>query len=123
MAGEGRFGLNIDAVYVHTGDGPVPLLTYLEAAGGGDAPAWGDVTGKPSQFPPASHTHVVGDVDGLTAVLDGKQSAGDYATTATVTSLAGRVTALEDADPVITRTEFDALVARVTELETPEEGP
>ena len=26
MAGEGKFGLNIEAVYVNTDDGPVPLL-------------------------------------------------------------------------------------------------
>ena len=30
MAGEGKFGLNIEAVYVHTDDGNVPLLDYLE---------------------------------------------------------------------------------------------
>lgn len=30
MAGEGKFGLNIEAVYVHTDAGPVPLLEYLE---------------------------------------------------------------------------------------------
>ena len=30
MAGEGKFGLNIEAVYVHTDDGNVPLLEYLE---------------------------------------------------------------------------------------------
>ena len=28
----------------------------------GDAPAWGDVTGKPDTFPPESHTHVVADI-------------------------------------------------------------
>ena len=33
MAGEGKFGLNIEAVYVNTDDGPVPLLEYLEAQG------------------------------------------------------------------------------------------
>ena len=30
MAGEGKFGLNIEAVYVHTDAGPVPLLDYLD---------------------------------------------------------------------------------------------
>ena len=30
MAGEGKFGLNIEAVYVHTDNGNVPLLDYLE---------------------------------------------------------------------------------------------
>lgn len=30
MAGEGKFGLNIETVYVRTDDGPVPLLEYLD---------------------------------------------------------------------------------------------
>lgn len=40
MAGEGKFGLNIEAVYVHTDDGPVPLLEYLEgnASAGPEGP-------------------------------------------------------------------------------------
>ena len=27
------------------------------------APAWGDVTGKPATFPPATHKHDAGDID------------------------------------------------------------
>lgn len=41
--------------------------------GGGSGPTdvtWGDVSGKPSTFPPATHTHAVGEVTGLQAVLD-----------------------------------------------------
>ena len=39
--------------------------------GGGDASpvAWGDVTGKPSTFTPANHTHTIADVTGLEARL------------------------------------------------------
>jgi len=33
--------------------------------GGGVSVAWGDVTGKPSTFPPSAHTHVIADVTGL----------------------------------------------------------
>lgn len=32
--------------------------------------AWGDVSGKPSTFPPATHTHAIADVTGLQAILD-----------------------------------------------------
>lgn len=41
MAGEGKFGLNIEAVYVNTDAGPVPLLEYLEgnASAGPEGPA------------------------------------------------------------------------------------
>lgn len=144
MAGEGRFGLNIDAVYVLTDAGPVPLLEYLEEHAGGDAVTWATLTGKPAEFPPAAHSHAVGDVtglqtaldgkqaagdyaaadhahavadvDGLQSALDGKQATGDYATASAVSDVAGRVATLESAD-VVTRSEFDALVARVDALE------
>ena len=33
---------------------------------------WTDVTSKPSTFPPATHSHAIGDVTGLQAALDGK---------------------------------------------------
>ena len=33
---------------------------------------WDSVSGKPSTFPPATHTHAVADVTGLQAALDGK---------------------------------------------------
>lgn len=32
--------------------------------------AWADVTGKPSTFPPAAHSHVIADVTGLQSALD-----------------------------------------------------
>lgn len=53
-------------------------LTALEAGGGG-APAWSSITGKPATFPPEAHSHVIADVTGLQAALDGKQVAGSYA--------------------------------------------
>lgn len=37
--------------------------------------SWGDITGKPSTFPPASHTHEIEDVNGLQSALDGKAAA------------------------------------------------
>lgn len=36
---------------------------------------WADVTGKPTTFPPAAHTHAIADVTGLQTALDGKQAA------------------------------------------------
>lgn len=120
MAGEGKYGVHADQVYFDQDGQRVTLPEQLATIGGG-APAWSEVTGKPAVFPPASHTHEVGDVDGLTSALEGKQATGDYATTATVTALTGRVSSLEDAEPVITRAEFDALLVRVDALETPEE--
>jgi hypothetical protein len=43
------------------------------------APAWNDITGKPSTFTPATHTHAISDVTGLQTALDGKQASGSYA--------------------------------------------
>lgn len=35
----------------------------------GAAPAWADITGKPSSYPPAAHSHAIGDVTGLQQAL------------------------------------------------------
>lgn len=52
-------------------------LDYVEAnAGGGGSPDWDDVTGKPSTFPPETHSHAIADVTGLQTALDGKADAG-----------------------------------------------
>lgn len=34
--------------------------------------AWGDITGKPTTFAPAAHTHAIADTTGLQSALDGK---------------------------------------------------
>ena len=45
-----------------------------EISGGGtaDSVAWENVTGKPSTFPPADHTHEIANVNGLQSALDAK---------------------------------------------------
>jgi hypothetical protein len=43
--------------------------------------SWADLSGKPSTFPPSVHGHIVADVTGLQAALDGKQAAGSYVLT------------------------------------------
>lgn len=70
----------------------------------GAATAWGDVSGKPSTFPPADHDHAIGDVTGLQSALDGKQASGNYATTAQMGAKADQ-------------SALDALEARVAALE------
>ena len=44
------------------------------SGGGGtaDSVAWDDVTGKPSAFPPSTHSHEISDVTGLQTALDSK---------------------------------------------------
>lgn len=46
----------------------------VDIGGGSGSVAWGDVTGKPSTFPPATHTHVIADVTGLQAIIDDYES-------------------------------------------------
>ena len=101
MAGEGKFGLNIEAVYVRTDDGDVPLREYLETLTGGEVTvSWANVSGKPSTFAPDTHAHAIGDVDGLTAALADKADASDLTAKADSSALS-------------------ALEARVADLETP----
>lgn len=68
---------------------------WLESLGGGGVSSWNDLTDKPATFPPSAHDHVIADVTGLQAALDGKATAaqgaladsavqpGDLATVAT----------------------------------------
>lgn len=49
----------------------------LDVAGGGEAAtvAWADVSGKPTEFTPAAHTHTIAEVEGLQDALDAKADA------------------------------------------------
>lgn len=62
----------------------------LAAASGGSV-TWGSIDGKPTTFPPSTHTHTIAQVTALQTALDGKQDSGSYATTSALTSgLAGK---------------------------------
>lgn len=54
-------------------DGKVPS-SQLPPGNGGD-PAWTDITGKPSTFPPSTHSHAESEVTGLVAALAAKVDA------------------------------------------------
>lgn len=60
---EGETPITADALN-HIEDG---IEAAAEAAG--TAAAWGDVTGKPSTFPPAAHEHAWGEVTGKPATF------------------------------------------------------
>lgn len=38
--------------------------------GGGGAPSWSDITGKPSTFPPSSHTHTTSDISDIDTAIE-----------------------------------------------------
>lgn len=56
--------------------------TEWVTGGAGGVADWANVTNKPATFPPSAHVHVIADVTGLQSALDGKQPAGNYATSA-----------------------------------------
>ena len=43
---------------------------FLEQLESTDLPTWDDITDKPTEFPPESHTHTIENVDGLSDALD-----------------------------------------------------
>ena len=81
--GDDRWRNVLDArsITVRPVDGdPVDLQEYLDGLGGGDVTvAWGDVTGKPSTFPPAAHTHTAAQVSDATATGRSVLTAADGA--------------------------------------------
>lgn len=65
----GGGGDMLKEVYDTNDDGKV------DAAETADSVPWGGVTGKPSTFPPSSHSHEIAQVNGLQATLNGKMNA------------------------------------------------
>lgn len=64
VASAGTAGFASRADHVHA----VPTISYA------------NLSGVPTTFAPATHSHAISDVTNLQAVLDGKQAAGTYAT-------------------------------------------
>ena len=58
----------------------------VDAAEVADAAPWAGITGKPTSFPPAAHSHAVSDVTGLQAALDAKAPLASPALTGTPTA-------------------------------------
>ena len=71
--------------------------------GGGGSTAWNDITGKPSTFPPSTHTHPQSDVTGLVADLSGKAATVHTHAISDVTDLQ---TALDDLEDTIIGIDF-----------------
>lgn len=112
-------------------NGKVPAAQLPAGSGGQGGPVdWADIENRPATFPPAGHTHTIADTTGLQTALDGKQTAGSYASTGSVTALAGRVTAVEQAEAGFASTgsvtalagTVTTLAGRVTAVEQAEAG-
>ncbi|MCU0531797.1 MAG: hypothetical protein MUE76_06875 [Syntrophales bacterium] len=57
----------------------VAWLSRRPASGGGGSVAWGDVTGKPSTFPPSAHGHAISDITDASAAGQAFLTAADDA--------------------------------------------
>ena len=68
--GDAGYGDMLKSIYDTDNDGKV------DAAEAADSVPWTGVTGKPSTFPPSSHTHIISNITGLQVALDGKMSVG-----------------------------------------------
>lgn len=71
----------MDKKYIESRSGIQPavkeiLIQLAEAIenGGSVTVTWSDVEGKPSTFPPESHTHTIAQVDGLQTEIDNIKS-------------------------------------------------
>lgn len=49
---------------------------------------WTDISGKPTTFPPSSHTHAIADTTGLQTALDGKAASSHTHVKANITDFA-----------------------------------
>jgi len=109
----------------------------IGGGGGGGSVAWVDVTGKPSTFPPSTHTHVIGDVTGLQTALDAKAAASHSHAIGDVTGLQtaldakaaashshaiGDVTGLQTALDGKAATSHSHIIGDVTGLQTALDG-
>ena len=52
---------------------------------------WADITGKPSTFPPSTHSHAIADVTGLQTALDGKAASSHTHTASNITDFSEAV--------------------------------
>lgn len=71
----------------------------------GGAVAWGDITDKPSEFTPESHTHITSEITGLDTALSGRAltgAIGDSGLTMATAKLLGRTTASTGAVEAVT---------------------
>lgn len=66
--------------WVYSGSGSkTSEASYVELAD--ITPDWNSITGKPSQYPPSAHTHIISDVTGLQDALNAKLDSATAATT------------------------------------------
>ena len=83
----------VQQAIVDFGPGDMLAATYdtdadgkVDAAEVADAAPWTGITGKPTSFPPSTHTHAISQVTGLQTALDAKAALASPALTGTPTA-------------------------------------
>lgn len=101
------------------------ILGVIDEAGGlpgGDTVPWGSISGKPTTFPPAAHTHTQSEISGLTETLTAIASSldGKASSTAVVTALDNLNTLISaKADSSTVSTAIDNLTTAINLKATP----
>lgn len=86
-AGQPFFETDTNKLKIGDGTSYYNQLPYLVDNSQATTITWDDVTGKPSVFTPASHTHSISDVSNLQTTLNGKASTSHTHSISDVTSL------------------------------------
>lgn len=90
----------------------------VDIGGGGSDVTWDTLPGKPSTFPPSSHTHSITDVSGLQSALDEKLESvswGDVQGKPSTFPPASHTHTIEDIQNL--QTTLDDILARLAALE------
>lgn len=92
---------DLDAEIAARDSGDANLQAQIDGLGsGGGASTWDELTGKPTEFPPESHTHEIADVNGLQDALDNADGT-DYDDTQIKADLATETQARIDGDTAL----------------------
>ncbi|WIV44539.1 hypothetical protein [Glutamicibacter nicotianae] len=102
----------------HTTELPWAAGMTGDDVGGGGPVYWDEILGKPSQFPPTSHTHSIAQVAGLQAALDAKAAAAHTHPIGQVSGLQAALDAKAASGHTHAVGDVTGLQAKVTALDT-----
>lgn len=92
------------------------LELEIEQGGGGGPVAWVDVTGKPVEFPPSAHSHVIADITGLDTALAAKTTATNAVAADLADFETASLLALDDLSDVVATKAAESDLAALTTI-------
>ena len=90
-------------------------VNYANSAGSANAVAWGNVSGKPSTFTPATHTHTKSQISDFPSTMT-PSSHNQGASTITAGTLAGKVLANATSSATVTDKQVRNIYAGTTDM-------